>query len=176
MRHSAKLIIFSTAILLISLTACKPRKAIEFKETIVQKERVAFNILVDKNGSESQKLNCLIKEDYKGALASVDKQEQEFNKLINDIETLPADGIKQGEELKAAAVSYYVALKDLHVFDRAEIAQREVSHNTKGEALQAALDKILELGIRKQDMYKKVYEKESALSQAMEKFNTANNI
>lgn len=176
MRQSAKMIIFSVAIFLISLTSCKPRKAIEFKESIVQKERVAFNILLDKNGSESQKLNCLIKDDYKGALASVDKQEKEFNKLISDIDTLPADGIKQGPELKTAALNYYVALKELHVFDRAEIAQREITHNTKGEALQTAHNKIRELGIHKQDMFRKVYEKESALSQALEKFNTVNNI
>jgi hypothetical protein len=106
----------------------------------------------------------------------VDIQEKEFNKIISDIETLPADGIKQGNELKTAAVNYYVALKELHVFDRAEIVQREITHTTKGDALQTAHNKIRELGIHKQDMYRNVYEKERALSHALEKFNTVNNI
>lgn len=67
--------------LLISFTSCKSWRTIEFKEAIIQKERVAFNIVLGKNGSEAHKLECLIKNDYKGALASVDKQVSLINSL-----------------------------------------------------------------------------------------------
>jgi hypothetical protein len=171
-----KLMTFSAALLLITLASCKPRKAIEFREAIVQKERVAFNILLDKNGSESRKLDCLVKEDYKGALTFVDQEEAAFDTLIQEIKTLPVDGIKEGNELKAAAVNYYVALKELHIFDRAEIVQREATQHSGGEELRAALDKIFTLNVQKQEMYKKVYEKERELHEALTKFNDVNSI
>lgn len=171
-----RLIIFSTVFLLIGLASCKPRKAIAFKDAIVQKEQVAFNIVAGENGAGDQKLQHLVKEDYKGALTWVDREEEEFNKLVKDIEALPAEGIKQGNELKAAAVDYYVALKELQIFDRVEITHREASLHMKGEALDTANHRTLQLSLQKQDLYKKVYEKESVLSQVMEKFNSANGI
>lgn len=176
MRHSMKPVIFSAAFLLIILVSCKPQKAIELKAAIVQQDRIAFNILLDKNGPGERKLASLVKDDYKGALAAVDQEEKEFDKLIGEITALPADGIKQGNELKTAAVDYYGALKALHIFDRQEIAQREISSHTEGEALQAAQDSILELSRQKQGMFKKVYEKESAFHQALEKFSDVNGI
>lgn len=176
MRRSIKLIIFSAAFLLIGLASCNPRKAIEFKEAIVQKERVAFNILIAKNGSEEQKLKYLVEDDYKGALASVDRQEKEFDTLIREIEALPVEGIKQGSELKTAAMNYYVALKELQVFDRLEIAHQEASLHFEGEELRVAQHRSLELSRQKQRMYKKLYEKERAFYRALEKFSSVNSI
>jgi hypothetical protein len=176
MRRIMQPVIFSAALLLITLVSCKPQKAIELKAAIVQKERIAFNILLDKNGPGEQKLASLVKDDYKGALAFVDQEEKEFDKLIAEIAALPADGIQQGNELKTAALDYYGALKDLQIYDRQEIVQREASSRTEGEALRAAQDSILQLSRRKQDMFKKVYEKESAFHQALEKFSSVNGI
>lgn len=168
--------ILAVSLLLITLASCKSKRAIEFREAIVQKERVAFNILVGKSGPDEQKLECLVKEDYKGALAFLNKEEKEFDKLINDIETLPADGIQQGKELKRAAVNYYVALKELQIFDRAEITHREAAQHSEGDELWAAQKKIIALNLQKQDMYKKVYEKEKALHEALIKFNEVNSL
>lgn len=168
--------IFSAAFLLVTLVACKPRKAIAFRESIVQKERVAFKILVGKNGTDEQKLKYLINKDYKNAAMMVDKQEKEFNALIKEIETLPAEGIQQGNELKTAAVNYYVAVKELTVFDRIEITHQEAYSRMQGKELDTALHKNLELSIQKQELYKKVYEKEKALSGALEKFDAVNNL
>lgn len=176
MRRNMNPVIFSAVFLLITLVSCKPQKAIELKTAIDQKERTVFNILAGKNGSEEKKLTFLVKDDYKNALAAVDQQEKEFNQLIREITDLPTTGIKQGDELKAAAVNYYDALKELHLFDRQEIVQREISFNSEGEALQAAQKKIIELSRQKQAMFKKVYETESAFHEAMEKFNAANGI
>jgi|GEM_PF-604039 len=176
MRQKMNPVIFSAAFLVITLVSCKPRKAIELKEAIVQKERIAFNILLDKNGPGEQKLASLVKDDYKGALAFVDQEEKAFDKLIGEIAALPADGVKQGNELKTAAADYYTALKELQIFDRQEITQRELSSRVEGEALQAAQDSILELSRRKQEMFKKVYEKEGAFHQALEKFSSVNGI
>jgi hypothetical protein len=176
MRQNPKLIILSAVFLLVSFVSCKPRKAIELREAIVQKERTAYDILLAKNGPETQKLDCLVKDDYKGALAFVDKEEQAFNKLIKEIEALPADGIEHGNELKTAALSYYAALKELHVYDRREIEHQEITLRSTGEELRAAQHKILELSRQKQTMYKKVYEEERKFHEAMENFNSVNRI
>lgn len=169
-------IFFLTACLLLSLASCKPRKAMEFKERIVQKERVAFNILVGKNGSEGKKLDLLIKGDYKGAQAAIDQQEKEFNELLKSIETLQADDIKLGTELKAAAVQYYTALKQLQLSDRESIIHEEALHHLKGDSLETSQNKLLELSRQKQDLYKIVYERETSLYETIRKFDSANGI
>jgi hypothetical protein len=163
--------------LLISLAACKPRKAIQLREAIVQKERTALSILVGKGGAEEQKLQCLIKGDYAGALAALDREEKDFDRLIDSIRLLPAAGIKQGDPLKAAAVGYYTALKTLQVFDRQEVTQQEIAHRLKGddEAMKAH-EKIYELSLQKQELYKKVYEKDSTFQRAKEQFNAEHGI
>lgn len=174
MRHSYKLIILS--FFLIGLASCKPRKAMEFKEAIMQKERVAFNILVGKNGSESKKLDFLIQGKYDEALATVNKQEKEFNDLIKDIEVMPTEGFKQGNELKAAAIHYYAAVKELQVFDSKSIINQKATRIAKGKTLDSLLKGSLEISLQKQEIYKKVHEGEEALYNALNKFNSANGI
>lgn len=168
--------IFLVVFLLISFTSCKSRRTIEFREAIVQKERVAFNIVLGKNGSEVQKLERLIKNDYKGALALVDKQAREFDQLIKDIESLPADGIRQGEALKRAAVDYYAALKELHFFDRREIAQSEAIHQLGDEELSVAQHELVALAHEKKIFYEKVYRQEEMFATVLKKFDAANDI
>lgn len=173
---SMKLKILSFAFLLISITSCQSRKASDFRETIDQQERVAFNIVVGKDGPEEKKLQYLIKDDYKGALAAVDQQAAAFDKLIEDIKALPADGIEQGGELKNAAINYYTALKALHFYDKKEIVQREAIVKLKGEALQPAQRELIELAVQKKALYQNVYKQERMLHEASKKFNTANRI
>lgn len=162
--------------LLISITSCKSRDAVDLRDTILQKERVAFNLVLGKNGLGAQKLACIIKGDYKGALALVDQQASEFDKLIKDIEVLPADEIREGKLLKHAAAGYYAALKTLHYFDRKEIEQVESVHQLKGSALETAQQKNIELARSKKALYEKVYQQESILSEAFKKFNSANGL
>ena len=167
---------FYTSFLLISLVSCKPRKAITLNETIKQQERVAYKILLDKDGPESKKLNCLVKEDYKGALAQLDHEEQAFNGLIRDIETISVYNIKQGSELRKAAIDYYTALKELHTFDRIQIAHQDSLSGLQGEALDAGQHKILELNQQKQQLFESVYEKERVFQKEQQLFNMANDI
>lgn len=174
-RHTA-LHVFPFIVLLAGLTACQPRKAIALKDTIHRQERAIFNILVGKSGLESKKLELLIKHDYDAALAVVNDQAQAFDKAIDSIATLPTEGIKQGNELKNATVDYYEAVKELQLFDRQMIENRQISDTAKGDVLQAAQDKDLSLSRQKQELYKKVHEKEIVYSAALERFNTANGI
>ncbi|MBC9914281.1 hypothetical protein [Chitinophaga varians] len=167
---------WALVLLFISLAACKPKRAIQLREAIVQKERTALHILVGKQGAEEQKLQCLIKGDYPGALAALDREEKDFDRLIDSIKLLPADGIKQGEPLKAAAVDYYTALKELQLFDRQEVTQREIAHHLKGDEAMAAHQKIYELDLQKQELYKKVYGKDTTLQRAKEQFNAEHGI
>lgn len=167
---------FIAIFLLISLAGCKPQKAIRLKEAIDQKEKTAFNIVVGKGGAEEQKLQCLVKGDYQGALAALDREEEDFDRLIDSIRVLPAADIKQGEPLKAAAVDYYTALKTLQLFDRHEVAQQEAARRMKGDSAMDAYKKIYELNVQKQGMYKTVYEKDSALQEAKKRFNAEHGI
>lgn len=176
MNRTAKLIVIPVAFLLLSLVSCESREAIEFKETIVQKERVATDILISKDGSEVKKLECLVKEDYKGALAAINQQEKEFDEIIKDIEALPADNIKHGNELKRASVNYYTALKELHMFDRMDVENRQDLYKLKGKALDSAQNKTLELSYKKQDMFDRVFKADSVFRQTLDKFISANNI
>lgn len=176
MKRTTIWMFFCAACLLISLVSCEPRKAITLKETIAQKERVAYKILLDKNGPESKKLDLLIKEDYPGALALLEQEEQAFNGLISSLDSLSVDDIKQGSELKKAAIDYYTALKELHTYDRVQIAHQDALSGLKGEALYAGQNKILELNKQKQLLFDKVFEKENAFHKEQESFNTANNI
>ncbi|KAA2243813.1 hypothetical protein F0L74_15170 [Chitinophaga agrisoli] len=168
--------IYIAVTLLLAITACKPQKAIDFKQTIDQQERRALDILVSKGGLDEQKLKCLIKHDFKGALLAVDKEELAFNKIINDITSLPVEGTQQGDALKKAAADYYTALKDLHLYDRQEIEQQALTRDHDEETAKKALDKLIQLGMDKQKMYGSVYKKEAAFQQAMEAFEKANGI
>lgn len=167
---------FYVSCILISLVSCQSRKAATLNETIQQQERVAHKILLDKNGPESKKLNCLVNEDFQCALAQLDQEEQAFNGLIKSIDSLSVDGIKQGSELKKAAIDYYAALKELYTFDRTQIAHQDTLSGLKGEALQAGQHKILQLNQQKKQLFEKVYEKESIFHKEQERFNAANNM
>ena len=176
MKSHKQLAVLFIACLLTGISSCKPQRAIDFKEAIVQKEQMASKMLVSQEGSEAKKLDLLIEKDFKGALAVIDQQEREFDALITTIEALPVDGIKRGHELKMAAMEYYVALKALQLFDREQIKNREASQRTESDALRAVQDKDLELSLRKQELYKTVFEKDSVFYQAQKKFDEANGI
>lgn len=171
-----KLHIFIGIFLMVGLLSCKSRKATEFKEAIVQKERSAFNILVGKGGPEEEKLTCLINKDFKGALRAIDKQEQAFDSIIREITLLPADGISEGVALKTAAVNYYVSIRDLQLFDRQEIAAQQATYHTNVDSIEKAQDKLLLLQKEKLTMSGVTNGKWVALDEALKKFDQANNL
>lgn len=171
-----KLPVFIAALLLLGLISCKPRKALEFKEAILQKDSSAFRMLVGKGGTEEEKLDYLIKNDFKGASIAIDRQEREFDSLIKEIEILPVEGVKQGEELKKAAADYYNAVKTLHISDREEIEQRKITYDKDVKKVDAAQDKLLQLSQEKLKMFKIISKKREVLDSALLKFDAANNL
>lgn len=156
------------------MSSCVSPKAYDFKESLAKSERQAFDIILGKEGFGEKKLKYLINKDYKGALAAVEQQANEFNKIINDINTLSTDGISEGEPLKKASVAYYQALKELHGFDRKEIQQQALLQTLKNNELNTATDDLMTLAKHKKSLYTAVYEKEALLHKATEKFNAAN--
>ncbi|RZK48518.1 MAG: hypothetical protein EOO87_20485 [Pedobacter sp.] len=166
--------IFITAFLFITMSSCVSPKASDFKESLAKSERKAFDIILGKEGSGEKKLHYLINNDYKGAIAAVDQQAKEFDKIINDINMLSTDGISEGEQLKTASVAYYEALKELHGFDRKEIEQQALLQTLKNNELNTATDDLMILTKHKKSLYTAVYEKEALLHKATEKFNTSN--
>lgn len=172
MKQPIAIVIF----LLTSLCSCKPRKAIEFKAVIDQKEHAALNILVTEGGPGEEKLNCLIKNDFKGAYRAIDKEEQAFNQIIKEITALSTDGISQGAELKTAALNFYTSLRDLQLFDRQEIAAQEASHDTNPEKIKNAQDQQIKLSEEKLKMNGEVREKNDLLHKAGEEFNKAHDL
>lgn len=166
--------IFITAFLFITMSSCVSPKASDFKESLAKSERQAFDIILGKEGFGEKKLNYLINNDYKGAIAAVEQQAKEFDKIINDINTLSTDGISEGKPLKKASVAYYQALKELHGFDRKEIEQQALLQTLKNNELNTATDDLMTLAKHKKSLYTAVYEKEALLHKATEKFNAAN--
>lgn len=168
--------IFIIIFLLVALVSCKPKKAIELRAIIVKQERVAFNILVGEGGAEEEKLHCIIKKDFKGALAATDKIEQGFNNIIKTIEALPTEGVKQGNELKKAAVDYYTALRELKIMERKEILQQEAAYDKDPEKASMAQNKLLELNKEQLVMSGKVSGKDAVLNNTLQQFDKANHL
>lgn len=171
-----KLRIFLLAFLFVVLNSCKSPMIAEFRESIIQKERVAFHIILGKDGTGNKKLNFLANGDLKGASAAINQQATEFDKLIESIELLSTDGIPEGETLQIAAIDYYRALKDLHFFERKEIEQQELIGQSNDKDLKLAQDQLIELAKQKKSLYEKVYEKEHLLSLALDQFDKANGL
>lgn len=166
--------IFITTLLFITMSSCVSSKATEFKESLAQSERKAFDIILGKEGWGEKKLKYLIDDNYKGALAAVDQQGAEFDKLIAAIKKLSSEGIDEAKPLKQASIAYYEALKDLHQFDRKEIMQQELLATLKGDERNEVIDNLLALAKQKKLLYAAVYKKEALVYTATEKFNAAN--
>lgn len=164
--------------LLLLLASCQSKKAITLKESLEKKDRIAFSILVGKNGPNEQKLNCLIKSDFGCAIAAIAQQEQEFDKLIGEIKSLETNGIKEGEALKKATADYYQAVKELQTFERLEIAQQQISNDKTNtdKVRDEAMRKQGELLKQKQEMYKTVYQREATLGSVQKQFDAANRL
>ncbi|HEU0125076.1 MAG TPA: hypothetical protein VFQ56_02105 [Flavobacterium sp.] len=166
--------IFLTAFLSITMSSCKSSEAADFKESLHQSERRAFDIILGKEGSGEKKLKCLEKEDYKGAIMAVNQQSKEFDVLIANIKKLSTEGISKGDSLKTASIEYYQSLKELHAFDRKEIEQQALIKTLKNDELKNAQDKLLALAKQKKTLYNAVYEKEALLYTTNEAFEAAN--
>lgn len=166
--------IFLTAFLFITMSSCQSPKVADFNESLDRSERKAFDIILGKEGSGEKKLSCLVKDDYKGAIAAVNQQSLEFDMLIADIKKLSTDGIPEGEPLKKASLEYYQALKNLHTFDRKEIEQQATLKTLKNDELKIAQNNFLTLARQKKMFYTAVYEKEAFLHSAVKKFDAAN--
>ena len=168
--------IFAGTFIFLSLISCKSPKAKALKQSVLNKERTAFRILLDKNGSETKKQECLVKNDYPCALAAVDMQNGEFNAIITDLESMKEDGTKEGDLLRNAAVNYYKALKELHLFDRKEIEQQMLISQLPNDKMKGAQDELIGFARQKKSFYTKVYEQEGLLIEAMKKFDDANGL
>lgn len=168
--------ILGWAFIFLSLISCQSPKAKALKQAVLNKERTVFRILLDKNGSETKKQECLIKNDYPCALKAVDTQNDEFNRIITDLESLKDEDTKEGDLLRNASVNYYKALKELHLFDRKEIEQQMLISQLPQDKMKDAQDELIILARQKKSLYTKVYEKEGLLSEAMKKFDDANGL
>jgi len=158
------------------INSCQSPKANAFRSTVVEKERIAFNIITSKNGTESQKLEYLVADDYKNALKAVDQQKKEFDQIILSLDSLETKDIKDASLLKNAAVNYYTALRDLHYFDRKEILQRELIYNNHSNYKKSQQDELLNLYKQKKAYFNRVYKEESLLSNALQKFDISNGL
>lgn len=101
-------------------------------------------------------------------------QNGEFGMIIKDLESLKAERVNEGELLKDAAVNYYKALKELHLFDRKEIEQQAIISQLPKNKFKDAQDKLIMFASQKKALYTKVYEMKALLNAAMKKFDDAN--
>lgn len=158
--------------------ACQSKKAAAFRDSIMQQEQRAADILIRKNSPNEEKLDRMIKHDFDGALVAIGKEETAFNAIIKNINALPTEDIKAAGELKTAAAKYYMLLRDLEGFDRQEIAHRMITSSAgqPDSSIKKAQDKMLELSREKLRMYDSVHAQENVLYQAIAAFNKANGL
>lgn len=164
--------------LILSLISCQSKKAAGLKITLEEKGRAVFNIMVGKNGHNERKLKCLINGDFHCAQQAINEEEQAFNKIIKEINALQTDHIKHGDELKAATINYYEAVKALEISDRLDIAQQQISQdkaNTR-EVRDAAIQKHSQLLKSSVELHKVIRKKEQLLAEAQKQYNLNNHL
>ncbi|QSW89239.1 hypothetical protein J0383_00135 [Flavobacterium endoglycinae] len=169
-----KFSVFIPFFLLVMMSSCESSRAIDFKKSLSQSERRLFQIVLGKDSWGEKKMQYVIDNNYKDALAAVDQQAKEFDNLINYLKKLPTNDIPESEPLKTATIEYYEALKALHTFDRKEIAQRELLVTLKDNERKKASDELIALAKQKKQLYNTVYQKEAILQTASEKFDAYN--
>ncbi|PQA93188.1 hypothetical protein B0A69_13660 [Chryseobacterium shigense] len=159
------------------LYSCTNKKAEDLQSLLDKKEARTSAMLIGETGFESVKLDDLIAHDYTKALSVIEKEEAEFNTIIEDIQKANTDGIPKGKEVQQAAISYYIALKDLFMFSRKEIEQEKIMRNSKTEKeIRAAQDQMLELGREKQKLYQKVFKADEKLFTVKRQFESENQL
>ncbi|WP_353146678.1 hypothetical protein [Chryseobacterium sp.] len=168
--------LFLSLLLLTGLLSCKSEKAADFEKKITDQERIAFNALIGKNGYQDTKDLNLIKNNFEGALASLHQQEQLFDSIIKNLSALSTDNIKESPPVKAAAIDYYKALKELFLIDRLSIEQQQLTFTKDAQKIDKAQDSLLQISRKKLELYKRVSEKQSVLQKTLDNFNQANNL
>lgn len=158
------------------LISCSNKKAMDFRNAVLQKQESVSKILIGKEGLESRKLNYLIQQDYERAMSVIDSQEIAFNKIIREITDLDADQLPTGPQLKQASIAYIEALKNLQLSGRLEIEQQMILKTAAGSKLNSAQDSLLSLSIKNQNLYQQVYEADERMTETMGKFNKANDL
>lgn len=158
------------------LASCKPTEAIDLRNTISANDEYLKDIILSEGSPEEAKLNCLVNDDFKGALSAIDKQKAQFDSLIQRTSAISVRNVKEGEALKRAAVDYYQALKLLHMADREEVMQQVITHGVDTTKIRLAQDKILELLERKGKLFQQVYDKDEKMRKALDHFNKENGL
>lgn len=157
-------------------SACSNKKAAELSRIVDRQEKQSFNMLLGEKGLESQKLNHLIARHYDRALAVIDQQETEFNRIIRTIENVNTKGISNGKEVQQTSVNYYTALKNLYLFSRQEIQQEKLSRSMNNAEADAAQRKLADLYREKQQLYQKVYQSEDEFYRTLKIFQEENRL
>ncbi|MDR6922628.1 hypothetical protein [Chryseobacterium sp. 2987] len=163
-------------IIFIVLFSCENKKAVKLRQIIDRQEKQSFRMLVGEKGLEEKKLNYLIAHEYDSALAVVDQQEAEFNKIIGDIQKANTDGVSQGKELQHTSVNYYTAIKNLYLFSKQEIESEKLIRNGKRAEADSAMKRIEFLYREKKQLYDKVFQSENDFYKTRQTFLKENKL
>ncbi len=175
MALSKRIIVLSLSLVLF-LSSCMNKKAMEFKHILDVQERKVTQMLIGKKGSESLKLNYLIADNFDEALAAVNKQELEFDTVLHTIKAMGTADLKMAPSLQAAAINYYGSLKALHMYAKKEITQQKIISTAKGAEKDKAQDELIKLAKDKQVLYDNVYETEEPFHNVLLAFEDANGL
>ncbi len=157
-------------VLVIFLQSCESQTAKQFLDTIDQQERIATDILIGEKGSESQKLEHMINNNFDSALLVNGKQQIQFDSIIGTIEALPAQDLKQGKALQTASIQYYKALKSLYGYAKEEIEQQKILLKARGDEQVKAQDRLMDLTRNKQALFQSVYQADSVFAESKKQF------
>ncbi|RWU10960.1 hypothetical protein [Pedobacter chitinilyticus] len=175
MTLSKRLKVFFAGLVLF-LSSCMNKKAMEFKHILDVQERKVTQMLIGKKGSESRKLNYLIADDFDRALNVVNEQEREFDAVLHALKNLDTADLEKAIELQNEAINYYDSLKALHMYAKKEIAQQKVISTTNGAERDRAQDELMKLAKNKQAMYDDVYRNEKSLHDTLLEFEEGNGL
>ena len=152
------------------ILSCENQRAKNFLHKIDLQERASAAIIAGENGTESQKLEHMISNNFDSALLVNEKQQAEFDEIIQQIESLSTTDLEDGKILKMESVQYYQALKNLYGYAKWEIQQQKRVREARGKDQLKAQDSLISLTKRKKQLFQEVYHHDSLFNSEKERF------
>ena len=132
---------------LVLLFSCKSKTALNFNEKIISIEK---SLTADITATETNVLRYFENQQYDSAAAASTKMESLVDAKLKEMQAVETPDVKEGENLKKAAVRYFAYLKSIYT------SYKEYSTQTTEEARETARQNLVKIANGKDDAIKDI--------------------
>ncbi|WP_316829253.1 hypothetical protein [Pedobacter aquatilis] len=158
-----------------TLFSCQSKKAKEYITLLDSTERKVFHILIDKN-TEDKRLEALIAEKPDSAIFYGNKQANELNKVLRDMEKAQLNNLPDGEALKKSTVAYYKVVAQMKDLDLQEARLMVVQSNGDKTKSKEAQNAIFNMARKRVEIHKVLGQLDQERYRAKSKFEETNHL